>query len=67
MEAFNFANLQLLIGEQIEVSDALAQKTRMIFSRRDRTGLATSPFHYFFRRAGTGRVRLVFPLWSLPA
>ncbi len=29
MEAFNFANLQLLIGEQIEVSDALAQKTRM--------------------------------------
>jgi len=29
MEAFNFANLQSLLGEQIEVSDALAQKTRM--------------------------------------
>jgi hypothetical protein len=29
MEAFNFTNLQSLLGEQIEVSDAVAQKTRM--------------------------------------
>ncbi len=29
MEVFNFTNLQSLLGEQIEVSDAVAQKTRM--------------------------------------
>lgn len=29
MEQFNFANLQSLLGESFEVSDALSQKTRM--------------------------------------
>lgn len=29
MEQFNFANLQSLLGEQFEVSDALSQKTLM--------------------------------------
>ncbi len=29
MEAFHFAKLQSLVGEEVEVSDALAQKTRM--------------------------------------